>query len=173
MTADNVSVLDIVYSWAERSISNVSTMTGTIRALFVKLQNDTKSTPRDVVQVTPSGFEGDHHTGYSKRRQILLVSGSILDELDLKPGDVYENVVVDGLDVMSLREGQPLRLGSSRVEVTIPCEPCFQMERLRPGLRERLRNSRGIFVRVLEPGVVRVGDSVCDELPVEDSQNPQ
>jgi molybdopterin adenylyltransferase len=146
-------------------------MVGRVRALFVKLQKDTKSTPRDIVQVTPEGFEGDHHNGHSKRRQILLISGGILDDLNLKPGDVCENVVIDGLDVMSLREGQWLQLGGAQVEVTIPCEPCLQMDRLRPGLRERLKSCRGIFVRVLEPGAVRIGDTVCDEFTVENSRN--
>ncbi len=147
-------------------------MDGTIRALFVKSEKHAKSTARDVVQVTPQGFDGDHHAGHSKRRQILMVSGEILDELNLNPGDVYENVVVDGMDVMSLREGQALRIGGALVAVTIPCEPCRQMDRLRPGLQERLKNCRGMFVEVLEPGVVRVGDTVRYEPIAESARKP-
>src|SRR2546422_3613637 len=37
-------------------------------------------------------------------------------------------------------EGQQLRLGSALVAVTTPCEPCIQMERLRIGLQEALRD---------------------------------
>ena len=85
-----------------------------------------------------------------------------MDEFGLEPGDLHENAVIDGIDVMTLREGQSLRLGSALVEVTIPCEPCIQMDRVRPGLKEQLKDRRGIFVKVLEPGIVRVGDTVCE-----------
>src|SRR2546422_8037718 len=144
-------------------------MNGTVRALFVKLEKGAKSVPKDSVQAGLAGFDGDHHTVNSKRRQILLISGTVIDQLDLKPGNVYENVIVDGLDVMTLQEGQRLRLGDALVAVTIPCEPCIQMERLRTGLQEAFRNRRGMFVTVLEPGIVRVGDVVCEESAVENS----
>lgn len=137
-------------------------MTGTVRSLSVKPGKGMKPIFLDSVQVTAGGFEGDHHSGHSKRRHILLLSGNILDEFHLEPGQVYENAVIDGIDVMSLREGQSLRLGTAVVEVTIPCEPCVQMDRVRPGLREKLEDRRGIFVRVLEPGTVRVGDTLCE-----------
>jgi MOSC domain-containing protein YiiM len=137
-------------------------MIGKVRSLSVKSDRGTKSVLQDVVQVTPHGFEGDHHTGHSRRRQILLMSGSVLDRFNLNPGEIYENAVIDGIDVMSLQEGQELRLGTAVVAVTIPCEPCVHMDRIRPGLQEQLQNCRGIFVKVLVPGIVRVGDSVRD-----------
>jgi molybdopterin adenylyltransferase len=111
-------------------------------------------------EAVPGGFDGDHHTGHSKRRQILLLSGRVLDELQVNPGDISENVVVDGIDVMSLKEGQKLRLGDAQVMVTIPCEPCMQMDRVRPGLQDALQYRRGMFVSVVSPGTVRVGDCV-------------
>ena len=147
-------------------------MLGKIRTLSVKVEKGTKSVFRDVIQVTADGFEGDHHTGNSRRRQILLLSGSLLDECNLKPGDLHENAVIDGIDVMSLREGQTLRLGSALVAVTIPCEPCVQMDRVRPGLQDDLKDRRGIFVKVLEPGTVRVGDTLCEEPARQNSLNP-
>jgi len=89
-----------------------------------------------------------------------LVSGNVLDDLNLAPGDIYENIVVDGLDVMTLQEGQQLLLGEVLVAVTMPCEPCVQMERVRRGLQNALQDRRGMFVRVVVPGKVRVGDRV-------------
>ena len=83
-----------------------------------------------------------------------------MDELQIEPGAIYENVVVDGIDVMTLQEGQQLRLGSALVAVTIPCEPCSQLDRVRGGLRDNIENRRGMFVKVLEPGTVRVGDAL-------------
>ena len=67
---------------------------------------------------------------------------------------------------MNLKEGQQLLLGRARVSVTTPCEPCGQMERIRCGLQDALQNRRGMFVTVLNPGTVRVGDRVDQVVPV-------
>ena len=138
----------------------INRMEATVRAIFVKREKRGRPVPLESVQAVAGGLDGDHHTGSSKRRQILLVSGNALDDLNLDPGAISENVVVDGIDVMALKEGQQLRLGDALVAVTIPCEPCFQMDRVRDGLRDALQNRRGMFVRVLVGGTVRVGDRV-------------
>jgi MOSC domain-containing protein YiiM len=133
---------------------------GMVRALFIKQEKGGKSARLQSVQAIDGGFEGDHHTGSSRRRQILLMSGDVLNELHIEPGSIYENVVVDGLDVMALREGQQLRLGEALVDVTVPCDPCIQMDRVRRGLQDALENRRGMFVKVVSPGIVRIGDRV-------------
>src|SRR5262249_47397717 len=121
-----------------------------------------KTTPLSVASVVAAdgGLHGDYHSGMRTRRQILLVSTSVLDEFQLQPGALFENVTIDGLDVMQLNEGQRLNLGDAIVEVTVPSEPCVQMERVQQGLKSALRDRRGMFVRVISSGAVRVGDSV-------------
>jgi len=126
----------------------------------MKPERGGKSVLQESVEAVTGGLEGDHHTGHSRRRQILLMSGSVMDELELPPASIFENVVVDDIDVMALGEGTPIRIGSALVEVTLPCEPCVQMDRLRKGLQDALQNRRGMFVKVLKPGTIRVGDRV-------------
>jgi MOSC domain-containing protein YiiM len=128
--------------------------------LFIKREKGGRPVSLQSVQVIAGGFDGDHHTGLSKRRQILMMSGSVLDELHIEPGAISENVVIDGLDVMTLQHGQQLRIGDAIVAVTIPCDPCIQMDRLRYGLQDDLQYRRGMFVKVVAPGTVRVGDPV-------------
>jgi len=138
-----------------------------VRAIFIKPKRGGRSVPVEFVEAVAGGFKGDHNIGSSRRRQILLMSGSVLDELGIEPGAISENVVVDGIDVMTLKEGQQLRLGRALVAVTIPCDPCIQMERVRAGLQQELQGRRGMFVKVLTPGLVRVGDRMApaiDEL---------
>jgi MOSC domain-containing protein YiiM len=135
-------------------------MRGTIRALFVKPEKGKASIPLTAVHADDGGLNGDHHKGSSRKRQILLMSGSVMDQLALVPGTIHENVVVDGIDVMTLQEGQQLQLGGARVSVTMPCEPCIQMERVRKGLQDALEKRRGMFVRVITPGLVKVSDTV-------------
>lgn len=140
-------------------------MQGTVRALFVKPEKGATPVTLAAVQVHTMGFEGDYHTGFTKNRQVLLMSGGILDQLTLEPGSIFENVVVDGLDVMSLTPGQYVRMGDALFEVTIPCAPCVKMDRVRHGLQQTLMDRRGMFVRVLAAGAVRVGDAVTVSEP--------
>jgi MOSC domain-containing protein YiiM len=135
-------------------------MDARVRAIFITPAKGGRPVPLEVVEAVAGGLEGDHHTGQSRRRQVLLMSGEILDELGLQPGAIFENVVVDGLDVMTLQPGKELLLGDAIVSVTIPCDPCVQMDRVRQGLQKELHDRRGMFVKVLTPGAVRVGDSV-------------
>jgi len=135
-------------------------MHGTVRALFVTPGKKVKPSPVKSVETAGRGFGGDYHSAVANRRQILMMPGSVLDDLGLEPGAVFENVVVDGLDVMSLAEGQQLRMGEALLEVTIPCEPCGMMDRVRSGLRDALKDRRGMFARVIAKGTIRAGDSV-------------
>jgi MOSC domain-containing protein YiiM len=128
--------------------------------LFIKREKGGRPVSVQSVQVIAGGFDGDHHTGLSKRRQVLLMSGSVLDELHIEPGAISENVVIDGMDVMSLDQGQRLQIGDAVVAVTVPCDPCIQMDRIRYGLQDDLQYRRGMFVKVVAPGTVRVGDPV-------------
>jgi len=147
-------------------------MTGTVRGLFVKPTKGAKPVSLESVVTGERGLEGDYHTRFASKRQILLMSSNILEELDLEPGKIFENVIVDGLDVMTLSSGQRLRMGESLVEVTVPCEPCDQMDRIRYGLKEALTDKRGMFVKVVTGGAIRIGDPVevlCRESVAENS----
>jgi len=59
-----------------------------------------------------------------------------------------------------LGTGQRLGIGEARLEVTMVCTPCSQMERIRPGLRKELWGRRGMLCRVLAGGIIRPGDSI-------------
>jgi MOSC domain-containing protein YiiM len=131
-----------------------------VRALFVTPEKKGKPLEIETVQAGRGGFDGDFHARVANRRQILMLSNDVLAEFRLQPGALRENMVVDGIDVMQLAADQKLRVGDAVLEVTGPCEPCTQMDRLRNGLRSALEGKRGMFVRVLTPGMIRVGDAV-------------
>src|ERR1700732_4720751 len=86
--------------------------------------------------VANRGFEGCIHGRHGSKRQVLLVDAETLAEFGLEPGIVRENITTVGLDVSMLRQGQRLLIGGALLEVTIPCEPCFQMDEIRMGLQE-------------------------------------
>ena len=137
------------------------------------------------------GVEGDAHAGATvqhrsrKRwrpelpnlRQVHLLHAELLDELpfDLSPGDVGENVLTRGVDLLGLPSRARLHLGSAAiVEVTGLRNPCVQLDRHAPGLMEAMlrRKPDGTVVRlagvmgvVVAGGEVRAGDPVVVELP--------
>ncbi len=110
--------------------------------------------------VTDAGLEGCAHSRPGGKRQVLLVDRETLDAMGLQPGILRENITTDGLNVNSLKIGQQLRIGETRLEVSAVCTPCDLMEKIRPGLRKELWGRRGMLCRVIEGGMIRGGDSI-------------
>ena len=106
------------------------------------------------------GLDGCAHARRGSKRQVLLMDAETLEEMDLHPGQVKENVLTRGLSLRGLQHGQRLRAGDALLEVTMPCAPCNLMESIRPGLETQMRGKRGMLCRVLEDGLMRPGDSI-------------
>lgn len=140
------------------------------------------------------GVEGDAHCGATVKhrsrvrvdptqpnlRQVHLIHAELFDELaaaglQVRPGEIGENVTTRGIDLLGLPAGARLRLGAEAlVEVTGLRNPCAQIDAFRPGLLKAVlgRDARGGLVRkagimgiVLAGGEVRPGDSIEISLP--------
>ncbi len=114
----------------------------------------------EVGALVERGLERCIHGRPGSRRQVLLMDLETLEHLGIPPGAVKENITTRGLRVQGLKPGQRLRVGEALFEVTLPCEPCYRMDEIRPGLREELRGRRGMLCRVLEAGRIRQGDRI-------------
>ena len=114
----------------------------------------------EATAVEDFGFAGCAHGRRGSKRQLLLMDWETLEAMELRPGIVRENITTAGLNVNGLQPGQMLRIGEARVEVAMPCTPCDQMEKIRPGLRKELRGRRGVLCRVVSGGVIRRGDGI-------------
>ena len=119
----------------------------------------------EVLAVADRGFEGCRHARPGKKRQVLLIDAETLDAFGIPPGRAKENVTTRGIAIQDLPAGARVRLGAALLEITGPCEPCGFMDSIRPGLREETEGKRGVLARVIEAGVVRVGDTVSFEGP--------
>ncbi len=140
------------------------------------------------------GVEGDAHCGETVKhrsrvkvdptqanlRQVHLLQCELFEELAdggiaIGPGEMGENVLTRGIDLLTLPTGARLRLGDKAlVEITGLRNPCHQIEDFRPGLLTAVlgRDANGGLVRkagvmaiVLEGGLVRPGDAIGVTLP--------
>lgn len=106
------------------------------------------------------GLKGDLHALAESSRQVLLLELETLQQLQLTPGLVKENITTAGIALMSLRRGQRIQVGQTVLQVTKPCSPCNRLEEIRAGLQEELMGRRGMLARVVQSGTIRVGDSI-------------
>jgi hypothetical protein len=142
------------------------------------------------------GVEGDAHLGTTVQhrsriardptqpnlRQVHLLHVELLRELASRgfaigPGDIGENILTRGIDLLGLPTNTVLRIGSAaEVQVTGLRNPCVQLDRFRPGLmtatldRDKAGNlvrKAGIMAVVVTGGEVRPGDMIEVVMPAE------
>jgi MOSC domain-containing protein YiiM len=107
------------------------------------------------------GLKNDKHALPDSSRQVLLIEKETLDELQILPGEVKENITTSGIDLMGLQHRDRLMIGGSVIlEVTKACSPCSRMDEIRPGLKLQIAGRRGMLTRVIRGGIVRRGSII-------------
>ncbi len=135
---------------------------GTIVALHIARVKGTPSDPVDAATaISAQGLEGDRSCSADNTRQVLVMDQETLDHLELKPGQIKENITTTGLDLSQAEAGEVFFIGDAvTMEVVGECEPCGKMDAIRPGLRERLGGRRGMLAMVINGGPIKIGDSI-------------
>ena len=115
--------------------------------------------------IVGQGIEGDRKGGHPQR-QLNLMSFETLQALgeegfQTEPGQMGEQIVIRGLDVGRLAEGDGLQIGAqARVEIVSHRTGCERFEHLQ-GKSPRLAAGRmGVMAKVVADGAIRVGDPV-------------
>lgn len=149
-------------------------MTGArVVALQLHRENGVVPTPADAVTGrVGGGIEGDSHVRKTTR-SVLVVDRSTLDDLGLRPGDLREQITIEGVrNVTTLEPGTLLRVGGITLRVNGPCEPCTHIGEMNevedPELfRRSLVGRRGAVCTVVAAeAIARVGDRVEVVSPV-------
>ncbi|MBZ0291832.1 MAG: MOSC domain-containing protein [Anaerolineae bacterium] len=132
--------------------------------------------PVDCVQlIADHGIQGDFKAGRNPKRQLNLMSRETLDTLraqgyKTEPGEMGEQIVLGGLDVMTLQPGDQLQLGDSAcIEITARREPCAWFALVQEKPYEIAREACvGVLARVVASGEVRQGDLVTLRTPIKE-----
>lgn len=140
------------------------------------------------------GVAGDAHAGVTVKhrsrvrvdpsqpnlRQVHLLPSELLGELadrgfTVGPGDLGENILTIGIDVLALPRASVLAIGpSARLEVTGLRNPCAQIDAFQPGLLAAviekaddgsLIRKAGIMAVVRASGPIGPDDKISVELP--------
>ncbi len=142
-------------------------MTGRVTSLQIRTEKHGMPTPiAEVVGRVGGGLDGDVHA-HRTSRAVLVVDSATLDALHLAPGDLREEITIEGLpDVTNLPIDSELRIGGVTLRVNGPCEPCTHIGELlgvpdREVFRQSLLGRRGALCTVSAvSGPIRVGDPV-------------
>ena len=167
---------------------NSSLSQGSVIAVCKKTEPGLPKLEVDAIQLIENfGVEGDYHAGEFVRhrylakkdptkpnlRQVLLIDTKILAELasqniQLEPGMLGENIIVDGIAVMTLPIGSQIEIGEALLEITEVRNPCYQLDEMHLGLLDAVQNNiagqvhrnAGMMARILSGGWVQPGDLV-------------
>ena len=155
-------------------LMGTSTKAGTVAWIGLRAQRRGPLQPVQEAEAAPGkGLLGDHFHGQGDgKRQVTLIQGEHLDAVgaflrgpSAQPALARRNIVVRGINLFSLQDRR-FRIGSAVFEHSGPCHPCSRMEEnFGTGGYNAMRGHGGITAKVVESGIIRVGDAV-ERLPL-------
>jgi MOSC domain-containing protein YiiM len=150
-------------------------MTGFVEGIFLSpVAGAQMEGVRAATALEGCGLENDrycagtgHWSRFGRVCEITFIAAEDLDDIEretgvaVKSGEHRRNVVTRGTNLKTLRRGERFRVGEAMFEYRGPRSVCRYIERLtEPGMTQALKGRGGICARVIEGGVVRVGDGV-------------
>ena len=137
---------------------------------WIGIRTERRAEPESVSSVEineDTGLAGDHYNNKKGRRKVTLIQhehlvgmGQILGK-NIDPGWTRRNIVVKGINLLSLHDAQ-FTIGKVVIlKGTGYCHPCSRMEEnLGPGGYNAMRGHGGITAEVICGGNIGIGDDV-------------
>ncbi len=155
-----------------KALFNNISQNGTVKWLGTREKDSRNIQTPDEVEVEKGGIKNDKsNKGYIKgKRHVTLIQAEHLNAVasflgleTLDPKLLRRNIVVSGINLNALKNKQ-FKIGEAIFEMTGFCYPCSKMEKnLGPGGFNAMRGHGGITCRVIEPGLIKIGDALAVE----------
>lgn len=119
------------------------------------------------------GIKGDRKAGRNPKRHINIVSMNTVETLhelgfQVSPGELGEQLVVDGVDVMSPPIGTQIQLGDSAIiELTMERTSCAWLEVIHGQSKDDATGQLGMLATVITSGTIHIGDDIRILAPIE------
>ena len=119
----------------------------------------------DATLLAGYGIDGDRKGGNPKRN-LNIMDQETLDTLESEgiptdPGVLGENLILSGVRLDATPPGTRIRIGQQAlIEMIALREPCYKLTALDASMPGSVVGRVGVMARVLEGGVVHVGDAV-------------
>lgn len=113
--------------------------------------------------VANHGIQGDRKAGKAKKRQLNIMRLETLEQLSAdgyqtEPGQMGEQLIVQGLDLAHLERGTQLQIGEDAIiEITMPRSGCSWFEAIQGQTYEV---DLGVLAMVIVGGEIKVSDAV-------------
>ena len=149
-------------------------MSGIIMAVCISEKKGTKKHPvPSAMMIEDHGILGDAHAvdrslgerDPFRHRQISLLANESVDKMralgaELHAGDFGENILTEGIELVTLPIGTRLRVGQAELEVTQIGKQCHSDCEIKKQVGKCVMPTEGIFAKVVRGGEVREGDSI-------------
>jgi len=151
-----------------KELLNILPQVGQIK--WIGLRSEKRGAIETVTEVLVdemTGLAGDHYVGKSRKRQVTLIQSEHLKVVEsvlkkeVDPALTRRNIVVEGINLLSLKDKQ-FSIGEEVVlEFTGLCHPCSRMEtNFGTGGYNAMRGHGGITTKVIKGGMIKIGDEV-------------
>ncbi|OUL30168.1 hypothetical protein BV378_04770 [Nostoc sp. RF31YmG] len=134
--------------------------TGSILYLFTKLERALRMKESTKINLKSGhGIEEDINANPISPRQILIVRYEDIIELAIPPGELRENIIIQGVKAENFQPGSLINFETgAAVRLTFYCEPCKRIKHLVKSLAS-IQAKRGILGVVIKSGQVQVGSN--------------
>lgn len=138
----------------------------TVKAISISKKKGTKKINTDrVILKEDFGILGDAHAGTKNRQMSLLAEESInkmkTKGLNVGSGDFAENITTEGIDLLSLKLGDKLRVGKEALlEISQIGKICHSRCEIYYQAGDCVMPKEGVFARVLTGGIIEKGDKL-------------
>jgi MOSC domain-containing protein YiiM len=140
--------------------------TGKIVGIHIGAQKGaSKPAAEQAELIAGCGVKGDSHAGLKPQRQISLFESESLQAVNaegipLSAAELSANLLTENIRLDSLAPGSFLRIGACVIEITEARKPCGSLTRIDRRLPKRLYRNLGVFGRIIEGGIIRIGDAI-------------